>query len=110
MSGEKQQAKLYYTIGEVASMLDVNTSNIRYWEKEFTIVKPGKNRRGNRQFTARDIENLRYIQHLVKEKGHTIDGARKLLSQKDNAESGNYNTIKTLEKIRSVLVELKNEL
>jgi len=106
MAEEKQQLKLYYSIGEVADMLEVNASNIRYWEKEFSIIKPHKNRRGNRIFTTLDIENLRFIHHLVKEKGHTIDGARKLLKMKDNPDGGNYKTIKTLEKIRAALVEL----
>jgi len=110
MAEEKQQLKLYYSIGEVADMLEVNASNIRYWEKEFSIIRPHKNRRGNRIFTAEDIENLRFIRHLVKEKGHTLEGARKLIKMKTNPEEDSYNTIKTLEKIRAMLVNLKNEI
>ena len=68
--------KLYYSIGEVAKAFDVNASLIRYWEQEFPIIKPKKNKKGNRYFTPEDIKNLKMIYHLVKEKGYTLDGAR----------------------------------
>ena len=75
--------KLYYSIGEVAKAFDVNTSLIRYWEQEFPIIKPKKNKKGNRYFTPEDIKNLKIIYHLVKEKGYTLDGARITVSEDD---------------------------
>ncbi len=101
---------MFYTIGEVAEMFDVNTSNIRYWENEFNILKPHKNKKGNRMFTVEDIENLKIIYHLLKEKGMTIKGAQKKL--KDNKEDTiqNYEVVKRLQEIRQMLVELTNEL
>jgi DNA-binding transcriptional MerR regulator len=85
--------KLYYPIGEVAEMFDVSSSLIRYWEKEFDILKPRKNKKGNRLFTKVDIENLKIIFHLVKERGYTLEGAKQKL--KDNksgcsSQSANY--------------------
>ena len=76
--------KLYYSIGEIAEMFEVNASLIRFWEKEFPILKPKKNRKGNRLFTTKDIDNLKLIYHLVKERGFTLEGARKKL--KDNKD------------------------
>lgn len=76
---EKQLTKLYYTIGEVAEMFNVNTSLIRFWEKEFTIIQPKKNKKGNRLFTPKDILNFNKIYHLVKEQGFTLDGAKNAL-------------------------------
>ncbi len=67
---------MYYTIGEVASMLHVNTSHIRFWSKQFDVIKPATNKKGNRLFTAKDIENFKVIFHLVKEKGFTLKGAK----------------------------------
>ena len=78
---DNQDKKLYYTIGEVAKMFNVNTSLIRYWEKEFSIIKPKKNRKGNRLFTPKDIENIKLIYHLVKERGMTLQGAKKKLKK-----------------------------
>lgn len=76
---EKQLTKLYYTIGEVADMFNVNTSLIRFWEKEFTIIQPKKNKKGNRLFTPKDILNFNKIYHLVKEQGFTLEGAKNAL-------------------------------
>ena len=81
---EKKFEKLFYSIGEVSEMLGVNPSLIRFWEKHFPIIKPQKNKKGNRLFTVKDIENLKLIYHLVKEKGMTLEGAQKRL--KDNKE------------------------
>lgn len=102
--------KLYYSIGEVAEMFDVNTSLIRYWEKEFDLIKPKKNKKGNRYFTPEDIENIKLIYHLVKEKGMTLRGAQQKI--KDNKEStiNTYDIIKRLQDIRETLLEIKNEL
>ena len=76
---EKKVEKLYYSIGEVADMFNVNTSLIRFWEKEFDVIKPKKNKKGNRFFTIQDIENIKLIYHLVKERGMTLSGAKKKL-------------------------------
>lgn len=102
--------KLYYSIGEVARMFDVNTSLIRFWEKEFDIIKPKKNKKGNRLFTAKDIENLRTIHHLVKERGYTLQGARDKL--RDNREDirDDVEIVKSLEEVRKFLVELRRNL
>jgi len=102
--------KLFYSIGEVASMFDVNTSLIRYWETEFDIIKPRKNKKGNRLFTAKDIESFHLIWHLVKEKGMTLNGAKKKLKENRNDTENNFELVKKLEKIKSLLNEIKNEL
>ncbi|MDY0140411.1 MAG: MerR family transcriptional regulator [Bacteroidales bacterium] len=102
--------KLFYSIGEVASMFDVNTSLIRYWETEFDIIKPKKTKKGNRLFTAKDIENFHLIWHLVKERGMTLNGAKKKLKDNRNETENNFELIKKLEEIKSVLNEIKNEL
>ena len=107
---ETEVEKLYYTIGEVAKMFDVNTSLIRFWEKEFEIIQPKKNKKGNRLFTKTDVDNLRVIYHLVKERGYTLQGAKDKL--KDNKEdvSDNVEVIAKLEKLKSFLIELKSSL
>jgi DNA-binding transcriptional MerR regulator len=79
---ESDTIKLYYTIGEVAEKFQVNTSLVRFWEKEFDILKPKKNKKGNRLFTPEDLENFKLIFNLVKEQGLTLEGAKKYL--KDN--------------------------
>jgi DNA-binding transcriptional MerR regulator len=102
--------KLYYSIGEVAEMFKENTSLIRYWENEFDILKPKKNKKGNRLFTKQDVEHLKIIHHLVKDRGFTIEGAKKKL--KDNKEDTNnqVEVIQRLETIKSFLLELKEAL
>lgn len=101
--------KLYYSIGEVAKAFDVNTSLIRYWEKEFPIIKPKKNRKGNRYFTPEDIDNFKMIFHLVKEKGYTLDGARVALTTNSKI-SETITIIDRLEFIKAELQKLKNSL
>jgi len=93
---EKQLTKLYYTIGEVATMFNVNTSLIRFWEKEFTIIQPKKNKKGNRLFTPKDIINFNKIYNLVKEQGFTLEGAKNALKI-NNVQ--NINSVKTEDKI-----------
>ena len=102
--------KLYYTIGEVAKMFNVNTSLIRYWEKEFSIIKPKKNRKGNRLFTQKDIDNFHLIYHLVKEKGMTLQGAKKKLKENKDDTEHNFEIIKSLENIKKMLLEIKENL
>lgn len=98
--------KLYYSIGEVARAFDVNASLIRFWEKEFDIIQPKKNKKGNRLFTPNDIKNLKVIYHLVKERGYTLDGARIALQEDLNLED-EIELIFRLEKIKSEILSLK---
>ncbi len=107
---EPKIEKLYYTIGEVAKMFDVNTSLIRFWEKEFDIIKPHKNKKGNRLFTPQDVDNFHLIYHLVKEKGMTLKGAEKKLKENKEDTIENFEVIKRLKEIRETLVEIKESL
>jgi len=102
--------KLYYSIGEVAKMFDVNTSLIRFWEGEFDIIKPKKNKKGNRLFTKADVDNFHVIFHLVKERGFTLEGAKKKLSQNSDETIANVEVVKSLKSIKSFLLEIKKEL
>lgn len=102
--------KLYYSIGEVAKMFNVNTSLIRYWEKEFDIIKPKKNKKGNRLFIQDDVENFHIIYHLVKERGFTLKGAKAKLRENREDTINNIEIVKSLKKIKSFLVDIKNEL
>jgi DNA-binding transcriptional MerR regulator len=107
---EKKVEKLYYSIGEVAEMFDVNASLIRFWEKEFDIIKPKKNKKGNRFFTNQDIDNIGLIFHLVKDKGLTLCGAKKKLKENREDSNNNYEVVKTLTQIKSMLLEIKESL
>ncbi|MCB9361484.1 MAG: MerR family transcriptional regulator [Flavobacteriales bacterium] len=102
--------KLYYAIGEVAEMFKVNTSLIRFWEKEFDIIKPKKNKKGNRLFTKQDIDNFHLIFHLVKERGFTLEGAKNKLKLSKKETTDNFEIIQKLQNIKSFLLELKEEL
>ena len=102
--------KLYYTISEVSNMFNVNASLIRYWEKEFPIIKPKKNKKGNRFFTKSDIENFHIIYHLVKERGMTLKGAKLKLKDNKNDTVNNFEIIKSLKDIKQKLLEIKEEL
>ena len=107
---EKKVEKLYYSIGEVAEMFNVNASLIRYWENEFDIIKPKKNKKGNRFFTTEDIENFNIIYYLVKELGLTLKGAKKKLKENKENTINNYEAVKNLKHIRSLLLEIREEL
>jgi DNA-binding transcriptional MerR regulator len=107
---EKEIEKIYYSIGEVAELMDVAPSLIRFWESEFDIIKPKKNRKGNRQFTREDIENVKLIFHLVKERGYTLQGAKDLLKNNTVVLKDKMSTIDSLKRVRSFLLELKNQL
>ena len=102
--------KVFYSISEVADLFGVNTSKIRFWENEFDILKPHKNAKGNRMFTKEDIENVKLIYHLLKERGMTIKGAQQKL--KDNKEDTlqNFEVVKKLQDIRQMLVDIKEEM
>lgn len=107
---EKKIEKLYYSIGEVAAMFDVNTSLIRFWEKEFDIIKPKRNKKGNRLFTKQDVENFYIIFHLVKERGLTLDGARKKMKENKEDTINNFEVVKSLKNIKEMLLEVKESL
>ena len=107
---EKEIEKLYYSIGEVAEMLNVNASLLRYWEKEFDVLKPKKNTKGDRFFTKEDIEKIKLIHHLVRDKGYTIDGARTQLKSKYKDTQDKFLLIEKLQKVKGFLLELKDQL
>jgi DNA-binding transcriptional MerR regulator len=104
---EKKVEKLFYSIGEVANMFGVNTSLIRFWEKYFDIIKPKKNKKGNRLFTKADINNFKLIYHLVKEQRLTLEGARIKLAEDKNKTVNNFEAIESLKRIREMLVEIE---
>jgi len=102
--------KRYYKIGEVAKAFGVNTSHIRFWEKEFEILKPKKNNKGNRLFTQEDVKNLQIIYHLVKEKGFTLEGAKAKMKINKKAVKDNFSMIARLERIKAELIKIKKEI
>jgi DNA-binding transcriptional MerR regulator len=102
--------KRYYKIGEVAKAFNVNNSLIRFWEKEFEIIKPKKNAKGNRLFTAEDIANFKLIYNLVKERGFTLDGAKQKLKKNPESTIKNHEIISRLEAVKAVLNNIKNQL
>jgi DNA-binding transcriptional MerR regulator len=102
--------KRYYGIGEVAKAFNVNTSLIRFWEKEFDALKPKKNAKGNRKFTPEDIKNLKFIYHLVKERGFTLEGAKTHLKEEKKKPLSNFEIISKLEGIKTQLNKIKNQL
>ena len=107
---EYDSLKLYFSIGEASEILNVNASLIRFWEKEFTILNPRKNKKGNRQFTKEDINNLKMIYHLVKERGFTLQGAKEKLKKGKNSTKKEVSIVESLERVKSFLLDLKNEL
>ncbi|MCW8980615.1 MULTISPECIES: MerR family transcriptional regulator [Altibacter] len=102
--------KRYYNIGEVAEAFDVNTSLIRYWEKEFDVLQPKKNAKGNRKFTPQDIKNLELIYHLVKERGFTLEGAKIHLKENKQKTLDRFEIIRKLESIKVELQKIKDQL
>ncbi len=102
--------KLYYNIGEVAIMFNVAPSVIRYWDSEFPQLKPGKNSKGERKFTVKDIELIQEIFHLVKEKGFTIDGARRELTSSKNENKSQQKIIEKLKEIKEKVSQLKTDI
>ncbi len=102
--------KRYYGIGEVARAFDVNTSLIRFWEKEFDVLQPKKNAKGNRKFTPDDIKNLELIYHLVKERGFTLEGAKVHLKENKKKTLDNFEIIRKLEMVKAELLKIKDAL
>ncbi len=108
---EENTDKLFYTITEVAEMFKVNASLIRFWEKEFDALKPRKSNKGNRLYTKKDIENLRVIYHLVKEKGFTLQGAKEKLKEKPvESQNKNLEAIEKLQRVKTFLQDLKKQI
>lgn len=104
--------KLLYSMGEVSEMFDVKPSLLRYWEEQFPTLKPKRNKKGNRLYSPQDVEQLKTIYHLVKERGMTIDGAKKALREqrKEGTVARNAQLMERLQKIRSLLVEVREDL
>ena len=107
---ERDINKLYYTMGEVTEMFDVNASQIRFYEREFEILQPKKNKKGNRLFSSEDIENLKVIFHLVKDKGFTLQGAKEHLKGNKSEIKENQKVIDSLERLKQFLMEVKEQL
>jgi DNA-binding transcriptional MerR regulator len=107
---EKEIEKLYYSIGEVAEIFKVAPSLIRFWESEFDLIKPKKNRKGNRQFTKEDIDNVRTIYHLVKEKGFTLQGAKEMLKNDSTSVRDKIELLDSLKSVRGFLAEVRDRL
>jgi DNA-binding transcriptional MerR regulator len=107
---DRKIEKLYYSISEVAELFDVNQSLIRFWEKEFDILTPKKNKKGNRMFTPKDIENLKLIYHLVRERGYTLQGARDKLRDNRDDVLNKVEILATLQRLRGFLMEMKQNI
>ncbi|MGN0003674.1 MAG: MerR family transcriptional regulator [Sphingobacterium composti] len=107
---EREINKLYYTMGEVTEMFDVNASQIRFYEREFDILQPKKNKKGNRLFTKEDIANLKIIFNLVKDKGYTLQGAREYLKTNKSEAKENQRVVDSLERLKSFLIEVRDSL
>lgn len=103
-------AKLLYSMGEVTEMFDVNPSLIRYWESKFDCIKPHKNKKGNRMFTPSDVENLKLIYHLVKEKGMTLEGANNAMKRRGGKVKREVSILERLQNIRAMLIEVRETL
>ena len=102
--------KKYYSIGEVAEFLNVNTSLIRFWEKEFKQISPKKKKSGVRKFTKLDVEILQVIYSLLKEKKMTIDGAKRYLQKSQNKDKVLISIRNKLEKVKSELLFLRDNV
>ncbi|MDB4904622.1 MAG: MerR family transcriptional regulator [Mucilaginibacter sp.] len=107
---EREISKMYYTMGEVAALFDVNQSLIRFYEKEFDILQPKKNKKGNRYFTPEDIDNLKIIFNLIREKGYTLNGAKEYLKSNISGTKDNQRVISSLENLKKFLIEVRDEL
>lgn len=110
MLKKDKNLKIYYSIGEVAEMFNVNTSLIRFWEKEFNVLRPRKNKKGNRLFTERDVRYLHMIYNLVKVKGYTLQGAKEALKERFDEIEEDVLLLGTLNKTRAFLLSIEEEL
>ncbi len=107
---DKEITKLYWSIGEIAEMFSVSKSLIRFWENEFDILRPAKNTKGERRFTAQNIEQMRIIYTLVKERGFTIKGAKQEIRENKKRIVNQREAIKSLEKLRKNMKDLLNRV
>jgi DNA-binding transcriptional MerR regulator len=107
---EKKIEKLYYSIGEVSGMLEVPVSTVRFWENEFDILKPMKNKKGNRMFTATDVKNLMIIHRLLKEEGMTMAGVKKKLTARWDEVDYKFEVNESLQKIKTLLLDLRDNI
>jgi len=107
---EREISKMYYSMGEVSKLFDVNQSLIRFYEKEFDILQPKKNKKGNRYFTPEDVENLKIILNLIRDKGYTINGAREYLKNNMSVSKDSQRVINSLENLKTFLLEVRDQL
>jgi DNA-binding transcriptional MerR regulator len=107
---EREISKMYYTMGEVAALFDVNQSLIRFYEKEFDVLQPKKNKKGNRYFTAEDLENLKIIFNLIRDKGYTLNGAKEYLKNNMDDSKDSHRVIHSLENLKKFLIEVRDQL
>ena len=107
---EREISKMYYTMGEVSAMFDVNPSLIRFYEKEFEVLQPKKNKKGNRLFTPEDLENFKIIFHLIKDKGYTLQGAKDHLKNNLDDTKDSQRVINSLENLKKFLLEVRDQL
>jgi DNA-binding transcriptional MerR regulator len=107
---EREISKMYYTMGEVSKLFDVNQSLIRFYEKEFDILQPKKNKKGNRYFTPEDVENLKIIFHLIRDKGYTLNGAKEHLKTNITDSKDSHRVINSLENLKKFLLEVRDQL
>jgi DNA-binding transcriptional MerR regulator len=107
---EREIEKKYYSIGEVAEMFKVAASLIRYWEGEFDIIRPKKDKKGNRRYTKDDIQKIKYVYHLVKEKGYTLQGAQEVIASGKQEGFDKVAAVQKLQEIKDFLINLKHEL
>ena len=110
VSSPVESSKLYYSISEVAAMFDVNASLIRFWEKEFDVIKPRKNAKGNRFFTQQDIDIIALIHYYVKERRLTLEGARQKIKENRDDTEHSFQIVQSLKKIRAILLEIKENI
>ncbi len=102
--------KIYYTMGQVCEMFDLPASTVRYWEQKFKILAPRKNAKGNRLFTPTDVENLKLIYHLTKEKKMTLSGAEEYITRRKTAARSELTVVEVLQRIKATLVEIRQEI
>lgn len=109
-NNDEEISKKYYSIGELSAMFNVNQSLIRFYEKEFEVLSPKKNKKGNRYFTIEDIENYKVIFHLIRDKGYTLQGAKDFLKKDGGEVRDNQRVINSLESLKKFLLEVRDEL
>jgi len=102
--------KQYFTIGEIARLFNIKTSVLRYWEKEFDVIKPFKNKKGSRFYAQKDIEILRTIYYLTRTKGYTLQGAKEAIRNNFIAETSNAQVVSLLQNIKDLLLKIKEQL